>query len=334
MPGNNPILRFKLEDIGPIKSAEIGLGRVAILYGANATGKTTVARALAYLVKVLNGFNIRCSELLDLIGTPQKDSTEGSAAMMALGGYEVSLRRPRMWNKVAVAVKKGGEVLYSGECSGGAVSTGLHVGGDLGIDLLAWVKYGKVLIVDANSSEGEVALGLRGLLNPNIVRRYITAGISNAKAASDFEDYVLDVSHALSSVAGWHVANQHGSIYFINGVDFYEPSNVAGGIRRAALILAAKVLMERARRLGRLPIMFIEGLDPLHIDLIEGVLDAFEDSEVPSIIEAHNAFALKYAALRNWNAYVLKDGYAYTDLTRPELFAREAVVVSEVGEVL
>jgi len=332
MPGSpSPILRFKLENIGPIKSAEIELGRVAILYGANATGKTTVARALAYLVKVLNGFSIRCSELLDLIGTPQKDSTEGSAAMV-LGGYEVSLRRPRMWDKVAVAVKKGGEVLYSGECSGSAVSTGLHVGGDLGVDLLTWVKYDKALIVDADS--GEVALGLKGLLNPNIVRRYITAGISDAKAASDFEDYVLDASHALSSVAGWHVTNQHGSVYFINGVDFYEPSNVAGGIRRAALILTAKVLMERARRLGRLPIMFIEGLEPLHVDLIEGVLDVFEDSEVPSIIEAHSGFALKYAALRNWNAYVLKDGYAFTDLTRPELFAREAVVVSEVGEVL
>jgi len=333
MPGSpSPILRFKLENIGPIKSAEIELGRVAILYGANATGKTTVARALAYLIKVLNGFSIRCSELLDLIGTPPNDTTEGSAAMMALGGYEVSLRRPRMWDKVAVAVKKGGEVLYSGECSGGAVSTGLHVGGDLGIDLLAWVKYDKTLIVDADLSE--VALGLKGLLNPNIVRRYITAGISDAKAASVFEDYVLDASHALSSVAGWHVANQHGSIYFINGVDFYEPSNVAGGIRRAALILTAKVLMERARRLGRLPIMFVEGLEPLHVDLIEGILDAFEDSEVPSIIETHNAFALKYAALRNLNAYVLKDGYAFTDLTRPELFAREAVVTSEVGEVL
>jgi ABC-type branched-subunit amino acid transport system ATPase component len=328
----SPILRFKLENIGPIKSAEVELGRVAILYGTNATGKTTVARALAYIIKVLNGFNIRCSGLLDLIGAPPRDSTEGSAAMVALGGYEVSLRRPRLWDKVAVSVKKGGEVLYSGECSGGAVSTGLHVGGDLGVDLLVWVKYDKVLIVDANSSE--VALSLRGLLNPSIARRYITASISGAKAASDFEDYVLDVSHALSSVAGWHVTNQQGSIYFINGVDFYEPSNVAGGIRRAVLILTAKVLMERARRLGRLPLIFVEGLEPLHIDLINGILDAFEDSGVPIVVETHNAFALKYAALRNWNAYVLKDGYAYTDLARPELFASEAAVTSEVGGIL
>jgi predicted ATPase len=39
MPGSpSPILRFKLENIGPIKSAKIELGRVAIIYGTNASG--------------------------------------------------------------------------------------------------------------------------------------------------------------------------------------------------------------------------------------------------------------------------------------------------------
>jgi energy-coupling factor transporter ATP-binding protein EcfA2 len=319
-PNPNPNLKLILENIGPIKSAEIKLGKVTILYGANATGKTTIARALAHLIKMLNGFSTRCSELIDIIS---EDSTEG---IMALGGYEVSLRKSKLWDRVTVAIRKGSEVLYSGECSGGTVSTGLRVGGDLGFDLLAWVRYDKVLIVDANSNE--LALGLEGLFNPSIVRRYITASISDAKAASDFEDYVLDASHALSTVTGWHVTNQHGGVFFINGVEFYEPSNVAEGVKRAALVLTTKTLVERARRLGRLPIMFVEGLEPLHIDAVRFTLDAFEDSEVPIIVETHSGFALKYAATRNWNAYVLKGGVAYSDLTKPGLFTSEGIAIT------
>jgi ABC-type multidrug transport system ATPase subunit len=49
------MMKLILENIGPIKSAEIELGRVTVLYGPNAAGKTTVARVLEQVIKMLRG---------------------------------------------------------------------------------------------------------------------------------------------------------------------------------------------------------------------------------------------------------------------------------------
>jgi ABC-type multidrug transport system ATPase subunit len=49
------MMKLILENIGPIKSAKIESGRVTILYGPNASGKTTVARVLEQVIKMLSG---------------------------------------------------------------------------------------------------------------------------------------------------------------------------------------------------------------------------------------------------------------------------------------
>jgi len=49
------MMKLILENIGPIKSAEIESGRVTVLYGPNAAGKTTVARVLEQVIKMLSG---------------------------------------------------------------------------------------------------------------------------------------------------------------------------------------------------------------------------------------------------------------------------------------
>ena len=49
------MMKLILENIGPIKSAEIELGKVTVLYGPNAAGKTTVARVLEQVIKMLCG---------------------------------------------------------------------------------------------------------------------------------------------------------------------------------------------------------------------------------------------------------------------------------------
>jgi predicted ATPase len=123
------------------------------------------------------------------------------------------------------------------------------------------------------------------------------------------------------------------TLYFTDNQHFYDEDHVAEGVKRVALIIASLELARSIRH--RKPVVFVEGLENfLHVDYVAALLDVFSTSEVPVIVETHSAFALKYAIKSNLKAYVIKDGYSDDDLTKPELFAREAVVVSEVGEVL
>ncbi len=61
-----------IENMGPIKGAEVVLGKTTVLYGANNTDKTTVARALAAALRVLRGFEV---EKCVLIGPLVNSST-------------------------------------------------------------------------------------------------------------------------------------------------------------------------------------------------------------------------------------------------------------------
>jgi len=60
-------MKLILENIGPIKSAEIELGKVTVLYGPNAAGKTTVARVLEDAIKLMNNIGVECGKLIELI---------------------------------------------------------------------------------------------------------------------------------------------------------------------------------------------------------------------------------------------------------------------------
>jgi ABC-type dipeptide/oligopeptide/nickel transport system ATPase subunit len=307
-------LNLILENIGPIKSAEIELGRVTVLYGANATGKTTVARVLEDAVKLMNNIGVECSELAELV---RHDAKVGR---IVLNDYEVSLERGE---KVNVVIKRGAETLHSGGCGAGVYATGLHIA-EL-IDTLVWVRYNDVRLIGIDF---ENVLNLEMLLKP-MVKKYF--GSDELKAAKEYDDYIYDVNHKVSALTGgWFVIQD--DIFFNDGDYFYKLNHVAEGVKRTALIIATKVLAERLR--GRRPVLFVEGLEPLHVDMIEGILDEFEDTRVPVVVETHSGFAIKQGVLRKWSVYVLKDGSAFNDLTRPELFSSEAVVASEVGEVL
>jgi hypothetical protein len=309
----SPSLNLILENIGPIKSAEIELGRVTVLYGANATGKTTVARAIANAIKLMNNIGVECGELMGLIRYDAK------VGRIVLNDYEVSLERGE---KVNVVIKRGAETLHSGGCGVGTYATGLHIA-EL-IDTLVWVRYNDVRLIGVV----EDVLSLEALLKPSI-KKYFSS--EKVRVAKEYDDYIYEVNHRMSPL-GWFVVQD--DVFFNDGDFYYELDHVAEGIKRAALIITSMALAGRLKKLGRLPLIFVEGLEPLHVDMIKGILDEFEDSEVPSIIETHNTFALKYAFKKNWGALVFKDGSTFTDLTKPELYDKEAVVASEVGEVL
>jgi energy-coupling factor transporter ATP-binding protein EcfA2 len=311
-------LNLILENIGPIKSAEIELGRVTVLYGANATGKTTVARVLEDAVKLMNNIGVECSELAELV---RHDAKVGR---IVLNDYEVSLERGE---NVNVVIKRGAE-LHKGECKvGSTYLTGLHIAGELGVDTLVWVGYRDVRLIGVV----EGVLNLEALLKPSIKKYFLIS--EKVRAAEEYNNYIYNINHRLSSLCGSWIEVQD-EVFFNDGDFYYELNHMAEGVRRATLIIAAKVLAEMLGKLGRKPVLFVEGLEPLHVDMIEGILDELSEGNVPVIVETHSGFAIKYGARKSWSVYVLKDGSAFNDLTKPELFSSEAVVASEVGEVL
>jgi AAA15 family ATPase/GTPase len=48
-------MRLFLQRIGPLDEAQLILQKSAILYGPNGSGKTTVARALGFVIRILRG---------------------------------------------------------------------------------------------------------------------------------------------------------------------------------------------------------------------------------------------------------------------------------------
>jgi len=317
-----------LENIGPIKSAEIELGRVTVLYGPNAAGKTTVARAIEYAIKLMNSIGVDCSKLMELVNYGAK------VGRVVLNDYEISLERSEDFEKINVIIKRGAETLHSDECRVGNYLTGLHIASDLGVDSLVWVRYDNVKIVDAGlGSEG--VYNLTDLFRPSLIGKYLSKSASPAKIADSYDKYKIDVNHDLSIVVNGWLDVQDTELFFNDYDNFYKLDHVADGIKRVALIIAAKHIAERMRELGRSPVVFIESFEfPLHVDYVRDLLGVLEKGDVPTILETHSGYVLKYAVTKGWRAYVIEDGNAYTDLTRPELFKAERAVVSELAGVL
>jgi energy-coupling factor transporter ATP-binding protein EcfA2 len=322
--GGQAPLKLILENIGPIKNAEIELGRVTVLYGPNAAGKTTVARAIEYAIKLMNSIGVDCSKLTELVNYGAK------VGRIVLNDYEISLERSEDFEKVSVTVKRGAETLHSGECRVGNYLTGLHIASDLGVDFLVWVRYDNVKIVGL---ESEDIYNLTDLFRVSQIGKYLSK--SPVKIADNYDRYKTDINHDLSLVVNGWLDVQDTELFFNDYDNFYKLDHVADGIKRVALIIAAKHIAERMRELGRSPVVFIENFEfPLHIDYIRSLLGVLEKGNVPTILETHSGYVLKYAVTNKWRAYVIEDGSAYTDLTRPELFKAERAVVSELAGIL
>ncbi len=323
---NNKSLTINLQNIGPIKTAEIELGKVTVLYGPNAAGKTTVARAIEYAIKLMNSIGVDCSKLTELVNYGAK------VGKVVLNDYEISLERSEDFEKVSVTVKRGAETLHSGECRYGTYSTGLHIASNLGVDFLAWVRYNDVKIVGVGLPEPDNPPTLTDLLKPSVVKEYVSKNVSPAKKASNYTRYLMDVNDALELVTNGRFEVQENEVFFYDG-DYYELDHVAEGIKRAALIIATKVLAERLRELGRLPVVFVENFESaLHVDYVKSLLDVLSEGNVPVVVETHSGFAVKYGARKmerseGWRVYILEDGSAFTDLTKSELFKRERELI-------
>jgi energy-coupling factor transporter ATP-binding protein EcfA2 len=309
----------RLARIGPIGEAELTLQRLTVFYGPNGSGKTTVAKALGFAVRVLRGGEAASAEALALI------SQGAEAGKIALDDYEIELtRRPR--GAVAVKVAKAGGVLYQREASG-VIATGLD--GRPPVDVLIRVRLDDVVVAD----RGIKTLSLVELASPSIVALW-GAEWRNAAGADEYAEYMEEVNDVLSGITDHELVVVGGRLYYRSGGGaHFGEEDVAAGVRRATLVAAARALAERlSERLGASPLLFVESFEAaLHLDYALPLLGLLADSDVPTVVETHSGLVLRAAVLRRLNYYVFDDGTATKDLKTLERLWREVQAAAELA---
>ncbi|MFP3193373.1 MAG: hypothetical protein RXR02_09700 [Thermoproteus sp.] len=311
-------MRLFLQRIGPLDEAQLILQKSTILYGPNGSGKTTVARALGLVIKLLRGGEATSAEALALI------SRGAETGRISLDGYEVELtRRPR--SAVAVKIMKTGEVLYQREVSG-IIATGL--GEQPSVGVLLRVRLGDVVVVDGETK----TLPLIELASPSIVTQWGVEGKS-AVGMDEYAEYMGEVNDILSGITDHELAAVEDKLYYrSNGIHFDE-ENTAAGIQRVALIAAAYALAKKlSERRGASPLLFIENFETaLHLDYIVSLLRFLASSEIPTVVETHSGLVLRTAILKQLEYYVFANGTATKDLKTLELFWREVQIMAELA---
>jgi energy-coupling factor transporter ATP-binding protein EcfA2 len=308
----------RLAHIGPIGEAELALRGLAVLYGPNGSGKTAVARALGFAVRVLRGGEVASAEALALI------SRRAEAGKISLDDYEIELaRRPR--SAAAVKVAKAGEALYQREAAG-VIATGLEERPP--VDVLIRVRLDDVVLVD----RGVRTLSLVELASPDVAALWGVEWRSGA-GADEYAEYMEEVNDVLSGITDHELVVAGGRLYYRSGGAHFGEEDAAAGVRRAALVAAAYALAERlSERLGASPLLFVESFEAaLHLDYALPLLGLLADSDVPAAVETHSGLVLRTAVLRQLDYYVFADGAVTKDLKMLERLWREVQAAAELA---
>jgi len=321
------MMSVKLENIGPIKSAEIELGRVTVLYGANNTGKTTVARALAAALRVLRGFEVEKYELESLVN---RDADVGRIVID--GGVKYSIGLQRHAGKLILSVFRNDEKIYVDEFTKGPINT--HLNEHLSIEKMIWVKHDDAGLINMRG-EGYSYVDLVNLLSFHDFLKTIDPldTVPEEIAAEVFDEYMFSVTKFVNNVAQVYPTGLAGSkfIHFTDGKHYYGLGHVSCGVIRLTLIAAA---IELAKRVPN-TLVFIENIeDALSAPVVSAVLDKLIGSNAPVIIETHSLHVLMRAYMKKLNYYVFKDGTVTSDLKDPSLFEEERAIVSQLAEIL
>lgn len=333
------MMRVSLENIGPIKSAEIELGRVTVLYGANNTGKTTVARALAVALKVLQGITMWITEPVPLINNDAGIGRIGiiisnAGPLIGNAKYVIEIQRLET-GKVKLRVLSRSDkvnsdkVLYENELSNVLVNTGLH-SHLLSVKRMIWVERYSMRLTYMDRPPIDL-----GHLFPfeNFHRFVLPLDIAEPFVANIHDAFVDGVIKFVSDVSKVYPTRprDRNSMLpdFTDGKHYYTLLEVASGVIRLTLIAAA---IELAKILPN-TLVFIENIeDSLSMDTVNAVLDKLIGSNVPVIIETHSLHVLAKAYMKKLNYYVFKDGTA-TNKLDPTLFEEERAIASQLAEI-
>jgi hypothetical protein len=219
-----------LVNIGPLKEARVELGRgLTVFYGPNASGKTTVARALR-LLALMNMGVANAGELMELINRVKREGK--------------------------IVYEDGGSVLEI-SCALGERGAWLKFGGVLSgerrvypddrlesIDrpriAMFWILHNSVTLYGIKAQEGR-PYELADLLAPSVLRGLVGEGKALGEFLDFYEEFFAKVNKYLEAFSG-HVLEYRDGLYFRRSIHLFHPNQTAKGVRRMALIIAATLL--------------------------------------------------------------------------------------------
>jgi adenylate kinase family enzyme len=307
--------RIGLVNIGPLNNVQMDLQKT-VLYGPNGTGKTTVARALGFTIKLLRGETVSVKEALALI------SRKAETGKIVLDDYEIELAR--RWGAVAVKIAKAGEILHQSEASDVILT---YLDERPSVDVLIRVRLGDVVVVDRVVK----TLPLSKLASPSIVTQW-GAKWESAEGMDEYTEYMREVNDILSDIKHHELVAVNNRLYYRSNGMHFGGEDTAAGVQRMAAIIAAYVLAKKLlERRGVSPLLFIENLEAsLYLDNIVAALRFLTNSEIPVAVETSSGIVLRTAVLKQLNYYIFVDGTVTMDLKTLEPLWREVQILAEL----
>jgi energy-coupling factor transporter ATP-binding protein EcfA2 len=311
-----------LVNIGPLKEARVELGRgLTVFYGPNASGKTTVARALR-LLALMNMGVANAEELMELINRVKREGR--------------------------IVYEDGGSVLEI-SCALGERGAWLKFGGVLSGErrvypddrlestdrpriAMFWILHNSVTLYGIKAQEGR-SYELADLLAPSVLRGLVGEGKALGEFLDFYEELLAKVNKYLEAFSG-HALEYRDGLYFRRGIHLFHPSRVAEGVRRMALILATALLAEAVAE-GATPVVYVEDFESsLHVDYLELLIEFLRRRSAAVVAETHSGFVLRrvYETKSKGDVqyYIFEDGTIYTEID-PKLFKREIAAMIGVN---
>jgi predicted ATPase len=315
-------IRIGLVNIGPLKAADIELGRLTVFYGPNGSGKSTVFRALNTAVRIIAGFSVSSAGTFALISN---EADTGRISLDGLSGsYEIELVR-KARNAVAVKItdKTYGEaktVSYEAATSG--MITPLR--GRLGrppVNVLISVGLSDLHITNVSGGIMKImTASLNDLMMPP----------KNSTDINEYIEYIKEVNKVMSEIADAEIAVVDRKLYWKSAGIYFDGINASSGIQRMSLIAAAYTLANRMKKRGASPLLYIENFDAaFHTNLAMAVLNFLSKTEFPTLVEIHNDLILRAALLNQFNYYIFGNGVATKDLDAFKKLWREVQTMAD-----
>ena len=311
-----PLLKLSLTNIGPIREAAIELGRgFTALYGANGSGKTSVARALKLLAR-LNKSQARGMDIIELIN---KEKKEGAIVYEGRGAKQ----------ELRCKLNKAGAQLSINKES-------FRVFAEDRLDVLienpaitfSWISGDSVKLFGFGAPR-ERPYKLGDLLRPSVFRSFVLGANDVAEL---YEQLLDDVNEMLEGVTDFKIEYRDG-VYLKRGLHVFKPDLASAGVSRLALIFTAVRLTEVMANIAgeAIPVVFIEGLEaPLFVDYLSSLVDILHGRTAAIVGETHSGLVLRTAVMKA-NYYVFLDDGTVARSLKPDYFWREVQVYSSLG---
>ncbi len=311
-----------LVNIGPLKEARVELGRgLTVFYGPNASGKTTVARALR-LLALMNMGVANAEELMELINRVKR---EGRVVYEDGGSVlEVScaLEERGAWLKFGGVLSEERRVFYADDR---LEST------DRPRIAMFWILHDSVTLYGLKAQEGR-SYELADLLVPSVLRGLVGEGKALGEFLDFYEELLAKVNKYLEAFSG-HALEYRDGLYFRRSIHLFRPNQTAKGVRRMALIIAATLLAETVAK-GATPVVYVEEFESsLHVDYLELLIEVLRRRSAVVVAETHSGFVLRrvYETKSKGDVryYIFEDGAVHTEIKDSKLFKRE--IASMIG---